>query len=90
MFGLSPMEMVIIGSMAVLLFGKNLPQVAKKVGKGMAEFRKGMQGIEQEVRQSTSISTSTPSRTAPSRPRFDDIDDRDEATAPKFEPPPEE
>ena len=32
MFGLSFQELLIIGVVAVLLFGKNLPDVAKKFG----------------------------------------------------------
>ncbi len=68
-----------------MLFGSKLPDVARSLGKSMAEFKRGMHGIEEEMRDAT---RSTPSRPAP-RPRFDNIDDRDEPTAPKFEPPPE-
>jgi sec-independent protein translocase protein TatA len=87
MFGLSPAEMVIVGVVAVLLFGGKLPEVAKSIGKSMMEFKRGLQGIDQEVRAATRY-TPPP---APARPqRFNEIDDRDEPTAPKFEPPPEE
>lgn len=80
-FGLGPTEMVILGVVAVLLFGKRLPEVAKSIGQGMKEFKKGLHGIEDEVRSASYRTTS---------PRYDEIDDRDEATAPKFEPPPAE
>ena len=81
MFGLSPVELLVIGSIAVLLFGNRLPSVAKSLGASLQQFKNGMQGIEREVRGATSS-------TNYSRPaRFDDIDDRDESTAPKFEPP---
>jgi sec-independent protein translocase protein TatA len=74
-----PMEMLIIGAIAVLLFGKRLPEVGRSLGKGIVEFKKGIQGIEDEIESSVTAS--------PSEISGDDVDDRDEATAPKFEPP---
>jgi sec-independent protein translocase protein TatA len=82
--GLGPMEMVIIGVIAILLFGNRLPEVAKSIGKGFNEFKKGMHGIEDEVNTASRPSTSTYSR--PSR----SIEDREEPSAPKFDPPPAE
>ncbi len=81
-FGFSPgpMEMLIIGIIAVLLFGKRLPEVGRSLGKGLMEFKKGVQGIDDEI-DSASRSASSASRVTAS------ADDRQEATAPKFEPP---
>jgi sec-independent protein translocase protein TatA len=76
-FNLNPMEMVVIGTVAVLLFGSRLPNVARSVGKSFTEFKKGLRGIEDEVE-----STSSSARRVTSS-----YDDRDEPTAPKFEPP---
>ena len=42
MFGLNPMELIIIGAVAVLLFGSRLPRVARSLGKSMTEFKKGL------------------------------------------------
>ena len=84
MFGLGPMEMVIVGVIAVLLFGSRLPEVARGLGKSMSEFKKGMTGLQDELHSASSGSSSSRS-SSPSR--FNEIDDRDEATAPKFEPP---
>lgn len=83
MFGIGPQEMLIVGAIAVLLFGKRLPEVARSLGKGVVEFKKGISGIEEDLR------TDSPPRSssAASRSRYNEIDDRDEATAPKFEPP---
>lgn len=77
-FAPGPMEMVIILLIAVLLFGKRLPEVGRSLGKGIVEFKKGVRGIEDEL-----DSVSSPVTTRPA----DVVDDRDEATAPKFEPP---
>jgi sec-independent protein translocase protein TatA len=81
MFGVSSWEMMFLAVIALLLFGKNLPQVARSLGKGMMEFKKGLAGIDEEIYAATSRATSAPqSRPLPS-------EEREEATAPKFEPP---
>ena len=82
--GIGPMEMAIVGIVAVLLFGKKLPEVGRSLGKGLMEFKKGVSGIQDEIYGATN----PPARsTSASTTKFNDIDDRDEATAPKFEPP---
>ena len=42
-------ELVIIMVIALLLFGKRLPDVARSLGKGVVEFKKGLKGIEDDV-----------------------------------------
>jgi sec-independent protein translocase protein TatA len=84
--GIGPTEMVIVGIVAVLLFGKRLPEVGRSLGKGLVEFKKGIRGIEDELHSATNLSSRPPARSS-TPPKFNDIDDRDEATAPKFEPP---
>ena len=42
MFGLNPMELMIVGVVAVLLFGNKLPSLARSLGKSMTEFKKGI------------------------------------------------
>jgi sec-independent protein translocase protein TatA len=79
MFGLGPMELAIVGVIAVLLFGKRLPEVGRSMGKGIVEFKKGLRDIQNEV----DVNSSTPTRSVPRNA----IDDYDEPTAPKFEPP---
>ena len=76
--GISPMEMMVVGVIALLLFGKRLPEVARSLGKGVTEFKKGIAGIEEDVSNST--------RNQPqSRPLPQD--ERSDVSAPKFEPP---
>src|SRR6185295_426350 len=81
MFGLGPMEMLIVLVIAVLLFGKRLPEVGRSLGKGLVEFKKGLNDIKSEVDSAT---YAQPSSTRTNRYNADDYD---EPTAPKFEPP---
>lgn len=86
--GLGPMEMIIVGIIAILLFGNRLPEVAKSIGKGFGEFKKGMHGIEDDINTASRSSYSSSSSVSPRPARA--IEEREEATAPKFEPPPAE
>jgi sec-independent protein translocase protein TatA len=85
----APTELIVLLVIAVLLFGQNLPQVARTWGAKLAEFRRGMKSIQDEIRSITSdVSLPESSRPAIADTRKDDPDDREEPTAPKFEPPP--
>lgn len=78
-FSPGPGEMLVIGILAVLLFGKRLPEVGRSLGKGLVEFKKGLHGIEDDL--DSAGSGATPSYTPPRAV------DYAETTAPKFEPP---
>ena len=79
MFGIGTMELLVVGVVAVLLFGSKLPSVARSLGKSVTEFKKGIAGLEEEFYSASSDT---------SRPKVNKYaDDRDEPTAPKFEPP---
>jgi len=80
--GIGTWELMILMVIALLLFGKRLPEVARNLGKGMMEFKKGMYDLQDEV---TSASSSRSSSVSQSRPI--PADTREEAIAPKFEPP---
>ena len=81
MFGVGTPELIILAIVGLLLFGKRLPEVARNLGKGITEFKKGVRGIEDDADSSNS---STSSRSS-SRPVAEDRPV--ETTAPKFEPP---
>ena len=44
-----PAEWIMIAAVALLLFGKRLPEVGRSLGKGIVEFKKGLKEIETDV-----------------------------------------
>ncbi len=43
-------EWIIILVIAVLIFGRRLPEIARGIGKSITEFKKGVKGMEDEVK----------------------------------------
>ena len=87
LFGLGWGEILVVGIIGVLLFGKRLPDMAKYIGKSVVEFKKGMHGLESgfddisnPTAQSTAVAPAAPAdairppqRVAPVAPKFDDV-----------------
>ena len=44
------LEMLVVMGVAVLLFGKRLPEVGRSLGKGIIEFKKGLRRTRGDVR----------------------------------------
>lgn len=42
-------EWAVLLILGLLIFGKRLPEVGKSLGRGIVEFRKGVQGLQDEV-----------------------------------------
>jgi len=83
--GISPSEMLIVGVIALLLFGERLPEVARSLGKSWTEFKNGLHGITRDIDRSTRAAGSSPPPPAQYRPP--PAEERVAVTAPKFEPP---
>lgn len=48
MFSVGPSEMLLLMLVALLLYGGDLPKVARSWGKSLAEFKKGLSNIQNE------------------------------------------
>ena len=44
------LEWVVIGLIALLLFGKRLPGIARSLGQTMTEFKSGLAGVQEQER----------------------------------------
>jgi sec-independent protein translocase protein TatA len=52
MFGMpGGIEWIVILIVALLIFGKRLPEVMKNMGRGIVEFKKGVKGVEDDVEE---------------------------------------
>lgn len=49
-------EWILIAVVALLLFGKRLPDVARSFGKSIVEFKKGIRDVQDEVESSSNRS----------------------------------
>lgn len=56
--GLGTTEMVFLGIIAILLFGERLPEVARVWGKKFVDFKRSVQGIQDELRSAAFSATS--------------------------------
>ncbi len=51
-FGMpGPMELIIVMAIMLLLFGHRLPSVMRSLGQGVTEFKKGVQGIDEDIKE---------------------------------------
>ena len=58
MFGLGPMELMVIFLIVLLLFGaKKIPEIAQGLGKGITEFKKAARDITDEFDVSNTPTT---------------------------------
>lgn len=70
----SPMHILLFLVVALLLFGKRLPEVGRSLGKGIMEFKRGLHEVTDELKQDDS---ERPRRKLRSPPEDDDYEDDD-------------
>lgn len=88
-------EMIVVMGVAVLLFGKRLPEVGRSLGKGIIEFKKGLRGLEDGFDFSSNISSYTSPSSSSNRRASDSSSSSsssssspyNDSSVPKFEPP---
>jgi len=44
-------ELLVIGVVAILIFGRRLPDVGRSLGKGLMEFKKGLRGVQDDIEE---------------------------------------
>ena len=84
--GIGGPEMLLFGAIALLLFGKRLPEVARSLGQGVGQFKKGLAGLQDEFNKATA---DPPPKKASPAAAAAPADDGETAawTAPAFKPP---
>ena len=93
MFGIGPTELLVILGIALLVLGpKRLPELARSLGRGLAEFRRATSDVtdelhnarvmlEEESREAANEKHNRPRKTATGDLDPDDDADDDEASA---------
>ncbi|MEM7457635.1 MAG: twin-arginine translocase TatA/TatE family subunit [Planctomycetota bacterium] len=80
-------ELIIIGVVAVILFGGRLPSVARTLGQSYQQFRKGLSELQNSISQEGEESASSSYRPTYSDSTADFDDDEDSPDSSRFEPP---
>lgn len=80
-------ELLFLAVIAVLLFGKKLPEVAKSIGKGYGKIRRSLSDVQKTLDVSDQLRVDENEHSTSTTSTYD-YDEYDEPTAPKFDPPP--
>ena len=89
MFGLGPFELVVIGAIAVMLYGKRLPEVGRSVGQGIGELRRQWATLSRDLDVSSHLNGVEPAPKRRTRRLDDEGSSGSQVAAPRFDPPPE-
>ena len=87
MFGLGPLELVVIAAIAVMMYGKRLPEVGQSVGKTVGQLRRQWQAMSREFEMAASLDAEPTARRPASTRRIAD-EGGPTIASPKLVPPP--
>ncbi|MFM7185750.1 MAG: twin-arginine translocase TatA/TatE family subunit [Planctomycetota bacterium] len=90
MFGLGPLEIVIVGAIAVMLYGKRLPEVGRSFGKTVGDLRRQWQQFSRELEVAAHVDAEVPTSRQPRLARRHDDEPAGSRVveSPRFDPPP--
>lgn len=74
----SPWHMIFLLVVALLLYGKRLPEVGRSLGKGIMEFKRGLHEVSDELKQDESERPRRKLRSPPDDDDYEDDDNEDE------------
>ena len=81
-----PWHLLVIGLVALLLFGKRLPDVGRSLGRGIMEFKKGLRDVHEELNKEEEEKPRGQLQSPPDeKRRFREVGAADEAAAAKHE-----
>ncbi len=86
MFGLGPLEIVLIGAIAVMIYGKRLPEVGRTVGKTVGDLRRQWQTLSREL-EAAARADEQAERAPRALPRGDEPRGQRVVESPRFDPP---
>jgi sec-independent protein translocase protein TatA len=89
MFGLGPLEILVIAAIAVMIYGKRLPEVGQTFGKTVGQLRKQWQTMSREFEMAATLDGQPgPRRVSAAAGRRSGDEVGPTVAAPTFEPPP--
>ncbi|MCK4772787.1 MAG: twin-arginine translocase TatA/TatE family subunit [Candidatus Latescibacteria bacterium] len=82
MGGIGTQEIFILLLLALVFFGsKKLPEIARGLGKGMAEFRKAARDVQFEITREIERASTDDSKKEPLPPKSQELTDKNSETA---------
>lgn len=90
MFGLGPLEILLIAAIAVMIYGKRLPEVGQTFGKTVGQLRRQWQAMSREFEMAAGSIEAQPAhrRVSPGSGRGRDDEVGPTVASPRLEPPP--
>lgn len=62
LFQIGPLEITVLATLGLLIFGNRLPEVGKSLGRGIVEFKKGIRGVTDEIDSASETEDKTDSK----------------------------
>lgn len=87
MFGLGALEIVLVAAIAVMIYGKRLPEVGRTVGKTMGDLRRQWQTLSREFEMAANVEAQPVARRTSAGRRLED-EGGPTVASPKLTPPP--